>query len=467
MNQGIQAKSRTRATHDETASVLRLGDGAAFTRDVPEEVTVDRADARHLLRRTAFAVKAEQINEIAGLSRNAAVDLLMDFGPNPPAIAPPSVLDPEGRRWEQHRDLALWWIERMRTVPRPLQEKLALFWHGHFATSAEDAYYAFHTWDQNQLFRNHGMSDYRHLVHQMAIGPAMLAYLDNYRNKAGNPNENFARELLELHLLGVGNYTEQDIVEVARAWTGHMLDDEKHHYQFQAYHHDYRNKTIFGITKDWDGPGVINEILDGSKKQTAARHISKSLFEFFAYPNPEPAVVDRLANEFIAGGLQIWKLVRAILQSNEFWSAQARGALVRTPIDFVVQCMVGAGSSTDEARPDWWLETMGMAPFYPPNPSGWGANEYWVSSTAAWAKADFVRHLTWKTTKRNHLAEVAQIGAKQAVELMLSFFGIEDAPAQTKAALENYLYAERATWEWPQHANLLTLTMLSPDIQVA
>lgn len=433
----------------------------------PEEVTVDRADARHLLRRTAFAVKSQQLDELSGLSRFAAIDSLMDFGPNPPSIAPEGSLDHEGNRWKQHRDLALWWLDRMRTVPRPLQEKLTLFWHGHFATSAEDAYYAFHTWDQNQLFRNSGLSDYRTLVHQMAKGPAMLAYLDNYRNKAGSPNENFARELLELHLLGVGNYTEQDVLESARAWTGHMLDDEKYGYQFREYHHDYRNKTIFGITKDWDGPAVIDEILDGSKQMVAARHITRALFEFFAYPNPEAAVVDRLATEFINGDLQIWRLVRAILRSDEFWSAKSRAAQVRTPIDFVVQCMVGAGSSADEARPDWWLASMGMAPFYPPNPSGWGANGYWVSSSAAWAKADFVRHLTWKAVRRDHLKEVAQIGARQAVELALSFFGIEDASQQTRDALENYLYAERANWEWPQHANLLTLTMLSPEAQVA
>ncbi|MCP3939610.1 MAG: DUF1800 domain-containing protein [Actinomycetia bacterium] len=428
---------------------------------------MDRADARHLLRRTAFAVKSEQVTEISGLDRYEAIDMLMDFGANPASTPPPGALDLEGKRWEQHRNLVLWWLERMRTVPRPLQEKLALFWHGHFATSAEDAYYAVHTWDQNQLFRNHGLGDYRSLSHQMAVGPAMLSYLDNYRNKAGNPNENFARELLELHLLGVGNYTENDIVETARAWTGHMLDDERTVYQFDPYYHDYRNKTIFGITRDWDGPQVIDEILQGSKKQTAARHLVKAMFEFFAYPDPADAVVDRFAAEFLAGGLQVWVLLRAILRSDEFWSEEARIAQVRTPVDFVVQCLWGTGSSADEARPDWWLESMGMALFYPPNPSGWGANEDWVSSSASWAKADFVRHLAWKAVKREHLIEIESIGAPQAVELVLSFFGIEDAAPRTKAALENYLYAERATWEWPQHTNLLTLTMLSPDIQVA
>ncbi len=428
---------------------------------------MDRADALHLLRRTGFTVRQAELTEIAALSRNAAIDRLLDFGPNGGASPPPQVFDEEGKRWEQVRDLRLWWLQRMVTSPRQLQEKMALFWHSHFATSAEAAYYAVHIWEQNQLFRTHAIGDYRELVQGVAVGPAMLAYLDNHRNKAGNPNENFARELLELHTLGPGNFTENDIVEVARAWTGHGLDEGKDHYEFHSKYHDYRNKTIFGITRDWDGPAVINEIVTGSKKTAAAKFLAKKLYEFFVHETPSQAVVDRLAADFVAGGLQTWVLVRSILRSDEFWSTAGRVAMVRNPVEFVVACIQGAGSSVDEARPDWWLQSMGMDLFYPPNPAGWKLNGYWVSSTAQWAKSDFVRHLTWKAVQRDHLHEIEDMGVPQAVALALSWFGVEDADPSTRTAIENYLYAERATWEWPQHANLLTLTMLSPDIQVA
>ena len=428
---------------------------------------MERADALHLLRRTGFTVRPAELDEIAALSREAAIDRLMDFGPNGGVSPPPSALDREGKRWQQVRDLRIWWLDRMRTAPRQLQEKMVLFWHSHFATNAESVYYAKHMWDQNQLFREQAIGDFRTMVHAVSVGPAMLAYLDNYRNKAGNPNENFARELMELHTLGPDNYAEGDIPEVARAWTGHMLDDEKYVYQFHPNWHDYRNKTIFGITRDWDGPAVIDEIITGSKRDACARFLTRKLFEFFAYENPADAVVNRIADAYVAGGMQLWVIVREILRSDEFWSAEARAAHVRSPAEFVVACMVGAGSNADEARPDWWLDSMGMELFYPPNPSGWQANGYWVSSTAQWAKADFVRHLTWKATRRDHLEEIETMAVPVAVATAFSYFGIEDAAQTTRRAIEDYMYAERAAWEWPQHPNLLTLTMLCPDIQVA
>ena len=133
----------------------------------------------------------------------------------------------------------------------------------------------------------------------------------------------------------------------------------------------------------------------------------------------------------------------------------------------MIQCMVGAGSTFDEARPDWWLEEMGQDLFYPPNPSGWQLNGFWLSARSIWAKAEFARHLAWKATNRDHLNEIETEGVPMAVAFALHFFGISDASNTTRAALEDYLYAERATWEWPQHANLLTLTMLTPEIQVA
>jgi uncharacterized protein (DUF1800 family) len=328
-------------------------------------------------------------------------------------------------------------------------------------------YFAQQTWEQNHLFRLGGLGNYRNLVHATSIDPAMLTYLDNYRNKAGNPNENYARELMELHTLGPGNYTENDIVEVAKAWTGHMLNDNYSHYEFKTYHHDYRNKTIFGITREWDGPEVIDEILLGSKKVASAKFITKKLWEYFAYEDPSDALVTALANQFIADGLELAPLVRNILLHQEFWGSRARRGLVRSPVDYVLQCMVGASSWIDEARPDWYLDQMGIDLFYPPNPSGWQLNGFWLSASATWAKAEFARHLAWKMVRRDHLTEITTQGVPMAVSLALSFFGIPDASHNTRTALENYLYAERATWEWPQHANLLTLTMLTPEIQVA
>lgn len=428
---------------------------------------MNRDDAVHLLRRTGFAVRESDVTQLMALDRVAGVSLVTDFAPNSPAQPPPEIADPEGSRWRQIRDLRDWWIQRMMTVPRPLQEKMTLFWHSHFAASAERVYFATQTWEQNHLFRLQGLGNYRDLVHATSIDPAMVLYLDGYRNKAGNPNENYARELMELHTLGPGNYTENDIVELAKAWTGHMLDESYRNYEFKSYHHDYRNKTIFGITRDWNGPEVIDEILLGSKQVAASEFITKKMFEYFVYEGPSASLVSSLATSFRANGLNIGLLLRDILLHSEFWSTRARQAIVRSPVEYMIQCIVGAGSTFDEARPDWWLRDMGHDLFYPPNPSGWQLNGFWLSASSTWAKAEFARHLAWKAVRRDHLQEIETEGVPMAVALALHLFGISDVSPTTRTALENYLYAERATWEWPQHANLLTLTMLTPEIQVA
>ena len=218
---------------------------------------MDRADAEHLVRRTGFGIDYSLVDELVPLSRADAVARVMDFSANPAPQPPSETFDEEGSRWQQVRDLAQWWTERMRTAPRPLEEKLVFFWHGHFATSADTHRYGWQTWTENNLFRSNLFGSFRDLAHAVSVTPSMLLYLDNYRNKAGRPNENFARELFELHLLGPGeHHSENDIVESARAWTGHHLENGLRTYHFDSYWHDHRNKTIFGITRNWDGPEI-------------------------------------------------------------------------------------------------------------------------------------------------------------------------------------------------------------------
>ena len=244
------------------------------------------------------------------------------------------------------------------------------------------------------------------------------------------------------------------------------LTDDKRYYQFNPYYHDYRPATIFGITKPWTGPELIDEILLGSKKWESARFVADRLWSFFAYPNPESHVVDRLVNVYVANGLSLGLMVREMFLQNEFYSAQAKEGLVRRPVDYVVACMRGAGSNVDEARPDWWLGEMGQELFYPPSPKGWKLTN-WLSGTTAWGKADFSGYLAYKASKRDWLAEIEYVAVPDAVNLALGFFGVDNVTPSTRSALENYLYAERATWEWPQHRNVMQLTMLAPELQVA
>jgi uncharacterized protein (DUF1800 family) len=377
----------------------------------------------------------------------------------------------------------------MRTVPSPLQEKLTLFWHGHFATGQEKVNSARDMYDQNHLFRTAGLGGFEALVQQMSVQVAMLVYLDNEPNEKGSPNENFARELLELFTLGVNQYTQDDIVAAAKAWTGHNVDYSvsPRRYWFYPSRHDTTNKTFMGVTRNWDGPEIITHVLTQEPhRTTAARFMAKKLWTFFAYPNPGAALVDELAGVFVGSTLDVRTLLRAIFLHPEFYSTQARQGLVRGPVEWVVACLNATGLTAAQTNPQWWMEHMGQQLFYPPNVAGWKNNAYWVNSTALWARADFARNLTWRAYNAGFLTEVMARDASNqhvmtsadAVDLAYGKFGLDPAWDEVspyiRGVLVNWLDGQRAaeyapTWSWRAYAaiHLSTMMMLTPEVQLA
>src|SRR4051812_48255893 len=267
----------------------------------------------HLLRRAGFGGSSAEIAALAPLDIKVIVDKVVDPSRALPLPDPPLLADTEAGYWERYVAMSSAWFERMRTAPvgDALVEKLTLFWHGHFCSSLEKVGDHQAMWNQNNVFRAMGMGSFRDLAQAVAVDPAMLRYLDNDRNVKGSPNENFARESMELFTLGVNQYTQDDVVAVARAWTGHSYDKEGV-YTFFPKRHDTAAKTIFGITKAWDGPEVLDEILLGSKQAISARFIATKLWSFLAYPAPEPAVVDAIVAPYVASGLSIAALLKAI-----------------------------------------------------------------------------------------------------------------------------------------------------------
>lgn len=424
----------------------------------------------------------------------AIVDAILDFSSNPVDTPPASLADPGKGDWERMVDLTKWWLDRMATVPRPLQEKLTFFWHGHFATQVSKVGHALDMFDQNHLFRTAGAGGFEPLVQQMSLQVAMLIYLDNDPNEKGTPNENFARELMELFTLGVNQYTQADIVASARAWTGHNVnyDVEPRVYQFYPTRHDSDPKTFMGVTKNWDGPDIITHILTVEPhRSTAARYIAKKMWTFFAYPNPSATVLDALTTAFVDSNLDVHTLLRTIFLRPEFYRATARQALVRGPVEWIVTCLRGVGLTAEEMNPQWWMEEMGQQLFEPPNVAGWKNNAYWLNSTALWARADFARNLTWHvhgawTATTGFLKAIIERNAEnqyvmsvsQAVDLAFASFGRDPAIAPVSAwdrgVLQNWLTTQRATENAPTYSwrdwaaiNLTTLTMLSPDVLLA
>src|SRR4051794_4389972 len=245
-----------------------------------------------------------------------------------------------------------WWIERMRTTIAPIQERMTLFWHNHFPSARSKVESVQLLVQQNQLFRGLGMNKFRDLVQAVAVDPAMIWYLDNYKNVKGAANENFARELMELFTLGVNQYTQDDVVAAAKAWTGHIFGGTypDYTYAFSASKHDTTNKTFFGKTQNWNGPQIIDEIMT-TKRDVVAAFIARKMWSFFAYPDPEDAVVAALASAFSSANLDITTLLRRMFNRPEFYSDKAKNALIRTPTEFVVASLRYCGISASAANP--------------------------------------------------------------------------------------------------------------------
>jgi uncharacterized protein (DUF1800 family) len=427
-------------------------------------------DAAHLLRRAGFGGTLAEITALAGQDRATVVDNILS------ATGPPDTFTPTGAtEWDQWISLIQWWYQRMITSTAPLIEKMTLFWHGHFATAQNTIGNFTLMYQQNAMFRANALGNFRTLTHAVGRDPAMLFYLDNDPNVKGRQNENFARELWELFTLGVGNYTQDEVVASARSWTGHGVTPYPgpYLYQYTDSKHDHGMKTIFGRTADWDGDQVIDLSLrdDAAKQLTAAQFIARKLWTFFAYPNPPQAVVDTLANVFIATDWDITVALRTLLNLDEFYSQTAKQGLVRTPVEFMVAGMRYSGIGPVDAHPEWYADDMGQEIFNPPDVSGWKNNAYWISSGSFWARADFVRNLTSKANNAdpllNKLVDERADTVPIAVQKLFDHFAITNPAAATRSALEGWLTAERAAHGSAERANIFILTMLTPDFQLA
>ncbi len=424
------------------------------------------------MRRAGFGAKKSQVAALADQPIRTTVDQLLDLSSAPEAPQP-GFLTSNIEDWEKRYKLQQWWLNRMRTTTHPLQEKMTLFWHGHFATSNDKVGDMLLMWRQQELFRRRCLGGFRGLVQAMAVQPAMLHYLDNDVNVAGAPNENFARELMELFTLGVDEYSQSDIVASARAWTGHNTRvNAPRHYQFYPDRHDSGRKEFMGVTRRWDGPDIIDFFLSESpkKKRTAARFIAEKLWSFFAYPNPEPDVLRPLVNVFYDSDLNIEQLLRAIFLDEAFYSRRARNGLVRSPVEFVVATLKTTGLSAVETNPQWWMGVMGQQLFAPPNVAGWKQNDYWVSVTGMWARADWARSVTWKAWREGFLSDIQAMSVPAAVRRAFNVFGIDEPSSATRDHLESWLRSQRAdstAWRDLQQINLTTLMMLTPDFNLA
>ena len=388
-------------------AISALGAAAAGS---PQVLGYD--DARHLLARTGFGPTDAEVRAYATLTREAAVAKLLDEARATALTPPPATVvetgplrypdreaataeDKKAFAQQQKRDglaLRAWWIREMMVTPSPLTERMTLFWHNHFVSSQAKVRLARLMYRQNVTLRTHATGNFADLLHAMAGDPAMLLYLDGVRNRKGAPNENFAREVMELFTVGEGRYGEQDIREAARAFTGWSVDRQSGDFVFRPRAHDYGAKTVFGKTGAFDGDDVLDLLL---ARPETARHVTAKLWREFVSPEPDPAEVRRIAARFAASRYDIKVVLSDLMLCDAFYATENRGTLVKSPTDLVVGTMRSFGLEPDPAVAlAIATAIMGQNLMAPPNVKGWSGGEAWINTNTLLARKQFVDRVT-------------------------------------------------------------------------
>jgi uncharacterized protein (DUF1800 family) len=373
---------------------------------------IPASDLEHLLRRTEFVARPTRLAELQGLERAAVVDNILAVPTDPGSVA---LVAPSN--WQRSEEYTHYWLNRMaHDSPRPIQEKISFFWHGHFCSDMSKVGEATLMQQQLDLFRREGMGFVPSLAKKMAVQVAMLRYLDNNDNRKTSPNQNFGRELMELFLLGVGNYTEADVEASTAAWTGHTDNWESNAYVWRDDWHDGHHKQLLGQTinagNDWarHGDDVVDTIFGAglvpvgpnagrSTADVAAEFLSRKLWTFFAGTTPSPGLIEHLRQVAVGSNFEIRPWVRALLVHDEFYTTATKQGLVRSPVDLVVALLVATGRRSESATPLWLMDGMGQQPQFPPNVSGWRHNGYFVNASAMAQRTSCAQMFYWNVMR--------------------------------------------------------------------
>jgi uncharacterized protein (DUF1800 family) len=367
------------------------------------------SDTRHLVARTALGQEWGGVKTLEGKTRQEAIQILLK--PAPLTTPPLPKLTPwanvkrmsmqnglgkkrarkmmkiEGKR------LKSWWLNHRLFPKTPVNEHMTLFWSNHFTSSLEKVEQPRLMYNQNQLLRRNAMGNYRSLLHAVARDPAMLVYLDGSENVKGSPNENFARELLELFTLGRGHYRESDIKAAAIAFTGWGTDRNRGIYVYDPSKHDSRRVTFMGQTGIFSGDQIIDIILE---KPRVSEYIAEKFWkEFISDAHPDPAYIKRWGLTFRKSNYNIKTLLSEVLNSDAFWAAKNRGTLTKSPVDLVVGTLrtlpfpkLSAGELVHIS------ELLGQDLFDPPTVKGWSGGTAWIDTQTLLVRTSLLTKLT-------------------------------------------------------------------------
>ncbi len=400
---------------------------------IAPQLQSEEAKLRHLLRRFGLGVAPGDLERYGKRGYEGALDLLVsetDEKGNWP-------FDHKTFRNRENNNLNVRNTQydvygRYLCTDRPLQAKMALFWHDHFATSAQKVDSGHAMGGHFETLRNLSLTHFNKLIEAVSKDPAMIYWLDSQENTKGKPNENFAREVMELFTLGVGNYTEQDVQEAARAFTGwtvgykrgertvtirNIIPRTDSFFYFDRANHDTGVKALLGNKGPFDGEDVLG-ILTGQPR--TAQYIATKALEWFCYQDPEPALVEKIASQYRANGLNSRALVKAIALAPEFLSPKAHRAVFKNPVDFAIVTMRQMGFGTyfltnfdpeqDQSKSPKAMQligallpattNMGMELLYPPDVAGWTSGPGWISTATMVERAKWALRVASCTAAR-------------------------------------------------------------------
>jgi uncharacterized protein (DUF1800 family) len=398
----------------------------------------------HLYRRAAFGATYAELEAGLKAGPEALIAQLLNGGPGLAEFD--GEMAPLAKNLARYNDVAhlrAWWLVRMLQSPHPLQEKITLFWHNHFATSYAKVQSTRFMLAQYELLRRHALGHFSELLREMSSDPAMLIWLDGRDSKKGNPNENYARELMELFSLGIGHYTEKDIREAARAFTGWEIQGTKA--VFNPKQHDDGKKTVLGETGNWSADDIVRICLE---QQSAAPFIVGKLYRFLISESitPTAELLEPLAQQFRSSGYDFGALVKTMLSSNLFFSPLVYRTRIKSPVDFVLNIVRGLEGKIGATALAQSLEQLGQNLFSPPSVKGWDGGKTWLNGQTLLFRQNLALALTSTEDARfGRRCDPAALARKyhketdsELVDFFLRLFLQGDVSAETRTRLFDY-----------------------------
>jgi hypothetical protein len=396
----------------------------------------DRTKVGHLYRRARFGATAAELDAGVADGHARTLDRVLAGQPETDDFVRTSEFMASERSMPAGAPLprlAAWWLDRMRKTRHPLREKLTLFWHNHFATSNAKVQNARFMLGQYRLMREHALGSFAKLLVAMGTDPAMLVWLDANTSTKAAPNENYARELMELFALGIGNYTETDVRQAAKAFTGYEIKGGKG--ALNRRQHDAGEKSVFGKSGTFAGEDVAELCLD---HPACPKFIVRKLYHFLVSEAAEPPaeVLAPLADQYRASGFDTGKLVSTILRSNLFFSPAAYRAKIKSPVEFAVGTVRSLEGTAGTLPLADALDGLGQALFAPPSVKGWDGGRAWLNAQTLLGRNNLALALT--------STDDARFGARCDPAALLARHAVEDEPGQVDFLLGLFLQGDVA-----------------------